>query len=58
MRHYENASVEERWLSPEDAGGQKIGHLGFFRSRFAASLWPQFISWLLAGTPMTIGTKR
>ncbi|BCH24653.1 alpha/beta hydrolase [Mesorhizobium sp. L-8-3] len=56
MRHYENAHVEERWLSPSDGGGQKIGHLGFFRSRFAETLWPQFAAWLLDGTPMTIGT--
>lgn len=57
MRHYESAPIELRWLSPEDAGGQKIGHLGFFRSRFAETLWPQFIAWLLAGVPMTLGEK-
>ena len=55
MRHYGSAPVEQRWLSPQDAGGQPIGHLGFFRSRFAETLWPQFISWLLEGTPVTIG---
>lgn len=55
MRRYENAPVEQRWLSPENAGGQPIGHLGFFRSRFADTLWPQFIDWLLDGTPMTMG---
>lgn len=58
MRHYENATIEERWLSPQDAGGRKIGHLGFFRSRFSGSLWPPFIAWLLAGVPMSIGTER
>jgi predicted alpha/beta hydrolase len=57
MRHYENAPVELRWLSPEDGRGQKIGHLGFFRSRFAPTLWPPLIAWLLDGTPMTIGRK-
>jgi predicted alpha/beta hydrolase len=57
MRHYENAPVELRWLSPEDGGGQKIGHLGFFRSRFAPTLWPPLIAWLLDSTPMTIGRK-
>lgn len=56
MRHYENAPVEERWLSPRDGGGQKIGHLGFFRSRFSETLWPQFTDWLLDGTPMTLGS--
>ncbi len=54
MRHYTNAPVETRWLSPAD-GGAPIGHLGFFRSRFSQTLWPQFIGWLLEGTEMRIG---
>jgi predicted alpha/beta hydrolase len=58
MKHYVNATVERRWLSPEDAGGQPIGHLGFFRSRFAQTLWPQIVAWLLYGMPVTIGTPR
>jgi predicted alpha/beta hydrolase len=58
MRRYANAPVELRWLSPADAGGHKIGHLGFFRSRFAETLWPQVIEWLLNGTPVTIGTTK
>jgi predicted alpha/beta hydrolase len=56
MRHYEHAPVEQRWVSPHDGGGQPIGHLGFFRSRFAGTLWPQFIAWLLDGTPVTMGS--
>lgn len=55
MSHYENASIELRIVSPDDAGGQPIGHLGFFRSRFAQTLWPDLIGWLLDGTPMRIG---
>ncbi len=58
MSYYVNAPVEQRWVSPDDAGGKAIGHLGFFRSRFAETLWPQFIDWLLGGTPMTMGTTR
>ena len=54
MRHYTNAPVQTRWLSPAD-GGAPIGHLGFFRSRFSQTLWPQFIGWLLEGTEMRIG---
>ena len=46
-RRYAGAPLEERWLSPAD-GGAPIGHLGFFRSRFSATLWPQFIG-LAAG---------
>ena len=34
MKHYVNADITERWLTPQDGGGQPIGHLGFFRSRF------------------------
>lgn len=47
MKHYVNADVEQIWLSPQDAGGQKIGHLGFFRSRFTETLWPGIMDWLL-----------
>lgn len=35
-----------RVLRPSEAGGQPIGHLGFFRSRFAQTLWPRAIAWL------------
>jgi predicted alpha/beta hydrolase len=58
MRHYRNAPVETRWLSPADAGGHAIGHLGFFRSRFSQTLWPEFIAWLLRGEPMRLGEKE
>ncbi|MGE0499385.1 MAG: esterase [Rhizobiaceae bacterium] len=57
MRHYANAPIELRWVSPADAGGQQIGRLGFFRSRFAQTLWPSMIDWLLDATPVTIGVK-
>jgi predicted alpha/beta hydrolase len=57
MRHYENAPVEYRRVSPADGGGQPIGHLGFFRSRFAATLWPPLIDWLLDGTEVEIGER-
>lgn len=54
MRHYANAPIEQRWISPEEAG-QPIGHLGYFRSRFATTLWPDLIGWLLDGRPTRIG---
>lgn len=57
MDRYENAEVTQRWIGPEDVAGRPIGHLGFFRSRFAAVLWPQLIDWLLLGRPMTIGRE-
>lgn len=56
MRHYSSAPVELRYISPTDAGGP-IGHLGYFRSRFAPTLWPDLIGWLLDGTPASVGAK-
>ncbi|MEM9104605.1 MAG: alpha/beta hydrolase [Pseudomonadota bacterium] len=49
MKHYINADIDERWLSPEEAGGQPIGHLGFFRSRFRDTLWQDTTDWILKG---------
>lgn len=49
LKHYVNAPLEQRWLSPKDAGGQTIGHLGFFRSRFRETLWPDVIDWIVEG---------
>ena len=47
MDFYRNAPVEQLWLGPEHAGGVPIGHLGFFRRRFADTLWPRLTGWLL-----------
>ncbi|QDZ01956.1 alpha/beta fold hydrolase [Nitratireductor mangrovi] len=46
---YRNAPIERLALGPQDAGGEPVGHLGFFRSRFAETLWPPVIDWLLRG---------
>jgi predicted alpha/beta hydrolase len=43
-----NARVERRQLKPADAGVPAIGHMGFFRKRCAAVLWPQLGDWLLS----------
>ena len=58
MARHPDADVEQRWLSPNDAGGSTIGHLGFFRSRFAGTLWPALAHWLLTGEAMMIGAER
>jgi len=42
-----NARVERRQIAPMDAGVPAIGHMGFFRKRCAAVLWPQVGDWLL-----------
>ena len=58
LAHHPDAKIEQRWISPEEASGQPIGHLGFFRSRFAATLWPPLVDWLISGKPMTLGVKK
>lgn len=58
VSRHPNAEVEQRWISPQDGGGAPIGHLGFFRSRFAGTLWPPLVDWLLEGKPMTLGERR
>lgn len=40
------ASIERRHIVPAKAGLRAIGHMGFFRRRSAASLWPQIGLWL------------
>jgi predicted alpha/beta hydrolase len=49
LSYHISAPIEQRWYSPADTGGQPIGHLGFFRSRFSQSLWPEMTEWLLDG---------
>lgn len=36
---YRNAPREMKRFSPADVGARRIGHFGFFRSRFEESLW-------------------
>ena len=55
MKHFDHAPVERRWISPQEAGSS-VGHLGFFRSRFAETLWQPFLAWLLDGTEFTAGS--
>jgi predicted alpha/beta hydrolase len=45
---YRNCPATRRVVRPNDVGGQKIGHFGFFRSRFSDTLWPQAVDWLRA----------
>lgn len=47
LARYSATPIERLAVGPKDAGGQPIGHLGFFRSRFAETLWPPLIDWLL-----------
>lgn len=44
---YAGASPELRRIAPKDVGARRIGHFGFFRKHFEASLWPQVPAWLI-----------
>ena len=36
---YENAPRQVERIAPADVGARRIGHFGFFRDEFAATLW-------------------
>lgn len=44
--YYASAPREMRRIAPPDVGAERIGHFGFFRSRFAETLWPEVSGWL------------
>ena len=43
---YSGCRAEQRLVTRADVGGRKIGHFGFFRSRFRDTLWPLVLRWL------------
>ena len=43
---YENCVATTMTIEPIAVGGQKIGHFGFFRSRFRDTLWVRVAEWL------------
>jgi predicted alpha/beta hydrolase len=43
---YRNAQVERRYIKPSDVDARRIGHFGFFRPQFKATLWRQAVEWL------------
>jgi predicted alpha/beta hydrolase len=45
---YSGCAAEQRLITRADAQGQKIGHFGFFRSRFRDTLWPEVLRWVQA----------
>lgn len=45
---YAAARAEVRVVSPRELGVGRIGHFGFFRPRFAATLWAEAGDWLVA----------
>ncbi len=47
---YKNAQLERRYIAPQEIGAPRIGHFGFFRPQFQATLWQQALAWLEART--------
>lgn len=43
---YDGAKSEHRHVDPRDVGAHAIGHFGFFRDRFADTLWRDAVDWL------------
>lgn len=43
---YSGCAAERLLLTRADVGGQRIGHFGFFRSRFRDTLWPRVLAWI------------
>lgn len=43
---YSGAPIDFQRIRPRDVGVQRIGHFGFFRPQFEASLWPLVPQWL------------
>ncbi len=46
LRSYSAAQIEQRWITPQEAGVQYLGHRGYFAQRHHASLWPRTFDWL------------
>jgi predicted alpha/beta hydrolase len=49
LREYASAPSEVVAVRPADLGGGRIGHFGFFRERFRASLWTEAAHWMAGG---------
>jgi predicted alpha/beta hydrolase len=40
---YSSAPRTMKRIAPREVGAERIGHFGFFRARFAESLWRRFL---------------
>ncbi|WP_412024505.1 serine aminopeptidase domain-containing protein [Burkholderia cepacia] len=52
------AAVERRQIDPRAAGSGPVGHMGFFRSRPGAVLWPDVADWLAQALDTPRGASR
>jgi len=45
-QQFSNANVDRRHIVPNDFGISNVGHFGFFRNQFKASLWKMTHEWI------------
>jgi predicted alpha/beta hydrolase len=45
-QQFSNANVDRRHIIPKDLGISNVGHFGFFRNQFKASLWKMTHEWI------------
>ena len=59
MSFYSQAPTRVETIAPQEAGAERIGHFGFFRPQFEATLWPRAVAELEAfgGAPVTSTTS-
>lgn len=46
LTFYPNAIKTHKHVKPANIGAESIGHFGFFRDKFASTLWPESAAWL------------
>lgn len=49
LGYFSGSSNTHLRIAPQDIGEQQVGHFGFFRSPYQATLWPIALSWLQHG---------
>ncbi len=46
LREYSSTAITHKHLTPSTSPSARIGHFGFFREQFRASLWQEVLAWL------------
>lgn len=49
LGYFSNAAKTHLRIAPQDIGERQVGHFGFFRSAYQATLWPIALTWLQTG---------
>jgi len=49
LGYFSNAAKTHLRIAPQDIDERQVGHFGFFRSAYQATLWPIALTWLQTG---------